>query len=136
MDVRLDTNLSKFYRIDKYKKQYQTHPEIKQNKENLDLALAHYNESKPFLEGYKLSGGKAVAKQIVNYVDLTDILINKQREKVERFLKYDQIKKEAFFDPSKKAQLDALNFLISECQDDFENYSTIGSEKTAITNSI
>lgn len=133
MDVRLESNLSKFYRIDKYKKQYKTHPEIKQNKENLDLALAHYNESKPFLDDYKLSGGKAVAKQIVNHVDLTDILINKQREKVERFLKYDQIKKEAFFDPSKKTQLDAVNLLIANCQYDFENYSKFGPEKTALS---
>ncbi|MGC6414506.1 MAG: inorganic phosphate transporter [Bacteroidia bacterium] len=133
MDVRLESNLAKFYRIEKYKKQFKFHPEINQNKENLDLALEHYNESKSYLADYKLLGGKAVAKQIVSHVDLTDILINKQREKVERFLRYDQIKKEAFFDSSKKSQLEAVNLLIARCQSDFENYYTIGSEKTALS---
>ncbi len=131
MDVRLETNLSKFYRVDKYKKQYKSNPEVAQNKENMQLAISHYNESLPFLKEYKSIGGKKVSEQIVENVDLTDILINKQREKVEKFLKYDQIKKAAFFDETKQSKLDAVNLLISSCQINFENYSMVGPEKTA-----
>ncbi len=131
MDVRLETNLSKFYRVDKYKKQFKSNPEVAQNKENMLLAISHYNESLPFLKEYKSIGGKKVSEQIVENVDLTDILINKQREKVEKFLKYDQIKKAAFFDETKQSKLDAVNLLISSCQINFENYSMVGPEKTA-----
>lgn len=133
MGVKLEQNLSKFYRVESYEKQYKLHPEDQKIKANYELAQSHFDESLPYLDAYKTRGGAAVVADITSHVDLSDIKINKQREIVEKFLGYDGIKKEAFFNPEKQAELERLNELLHACEPAFEQYDIVGSEKTALT---
>lgn len=133
MGVKLEQNLSKFYRVESYEKQYKLHPEDQKIKANYDLAQSHFDESLPYLDAYKTRGGAAVVADITSHVDLSDIKINKQREIVEKFLGYDGAKKEAFFNPEKQAELERLNELLHACEPAFEQYDIVGSEKTALT---
>lgn len=133
MGVKLEQNLSKFYRVESYEKQYNLHPEDQKIKANYELAQSHFDESLPYLDAYKTRGGAAVVADIISHVDLSDIKINKQREIVEKFLGYDGAKKEAFFNPEKQAELERLNELLHACEPAFEQYDIVGSEKTALT---
>ena len=132
MGVKLEQNLAKFYRVESYEKQYKLHPEDQKIKANYLLAKSHFEESLPYLEGYKSRGGSAVVADITRHIDLSDIKINKQREIVEKFLGYDGAKKEAFFNPEKQAELLRLNEVLHACEPAFAQYDAVGAQNTAI----
>lgn len=132
MGVKLEQNLSKFYRVESYEKQYKLHPDDQKIKANYELAQSHFDESLPYLDAYKTRGGVAVVADIVSHVDLSDIKINKQREIVEKFLGFDGAKKDAFFNPEKQAEFERLNELLHACEPAFEQYDVVGCENTAL----
>ncbi len=131
MGVKLEENLSKFYRVDKYKKEWKKHPEDLKVKANYDLAVLHFEQSKPYLADYKTKGSDFVVKNIVSHVDVSDIQINKQREVVEKILRFGALKKEAFFDSTKIPAMLAAKEKIHSCQPEFEMLSQNGDSATA-----
>lgn len=131
MGVKLEENLSKFYRVDKYKKEWTKYPDDLKIKANYDLAVQHFEESKPFLAEYKSKGSEHVVQNIISHVDVSDILINKQREVVEKILHFGALKKAAFFDPTKVADYEAAKEKIHNCQTEFENFTQNGDSATA-----
>jgi len=132
MGVKLEQNLSKFYSVERYEKQYKLHPEDQKIKANYTLAQSRFHESLPYLDGYKSRGGAAVVADIVGHVDISDIKIAKQREIAEKFLGYDAAKKEAFFNSQKQAELLRLNEVLLECEPAFAQYDAVGPQNTAI----
>lgn len=131
MDVKLEQNLSKFYRVEKYQKQALKNPQDLQIQANYQLAKTHYEESLPFLGEYKSKGQNAVVDNILKSVNLNDVLINKQREIVEKFLKYEAVKKEAFFNAKDQSKLALVEQKIASCIPVFEQYEEYGPENTA-----
>jgi PiT family inorganic phosphate transporter len=131
MGVKLEQNLSKFYRVEKYQKQALKNPEDANAQANYLLAKSHYEESLPFLINYKNNGGQFVVDNILKSVNLNDVSINKQREIVEKFLKYEAVKKEAFFNVEAQTKLALVEHKITACIPVFEQYEQLGSEETA-----
>ena len=115
MDVKLEQNLSKFYRVEKYQKQALKNPQDLQIQANFQLAKSHYEESLPFLSEYKSKGQDVVVGNILKSVNLNDVLINKQREIVEKFLKYEAVKKDAFFNVEYQPKLALVEQKIASC---------------------
>lgn len=132
MDQKLEENLSKFYRVDYYKKAVQKNPDDAHLVENYNLAKAHFEKSLPYLDDYKEKGGEFVVSKILSNVDVSDVKINKQREIAERFLRFEQLKKDAYFDENLKVKLADAEDKLEKCQPIFNNLDSAGEEKTAI----
>ncbi len=131
MDQKLEENLSKFYRVDYYKKALKNNPDDAHLKVNYETAKEHFEASLPYLADYKSKGGDYVVSQILENVDVSDVKINKQREVAERFLFYEQLKKDAYFDASKQALLDDAELKLAASLVYFQQLDSLGEVQTA-----
>lgn len=132
MNQKLEENLSKFYRLEYYQSAVQKDPQDQQLKADYYLAKSHFDASLPYLGEYKSKGGDFVVNQIVANVDVSDVQINKQREVAERFLKYEQLKKDAYFNSSAQAALDRADAKLAKAAVWFGRLDSLGQEKTAL----
>jgi PiT family inorganic phosphate transporter len=132
MNQKLEENLSKFYRVDYYKKAAAASPDNVYLKQNYDLAKEHFEASLPYLADYKSKGGDYVVDQIIANVDVSDVKINKQREVVERFLQYEQLKKNAYFKPESQSLLDSANAKLMAAAVYFNTLDSLGEKETAL----
>ena len=132
MNEKLEENLSKFYRVDYYKKAVAASPDNAHLKQNYDLAKEHFEASLPYLADYKSKGGDFVVAQIIANVDVSDVKINKQREVVERFLQYEQLKKNAYFEPESQSLLDSANAKLVAAAVYFNMLDSLGEKETAL----
>ncbi len=137
MNVKLEENLKKFYKLDKLENAIKICESDgkkidKKLLENYNISKSHFDKSLPFLENYKSIGNKKVVEGIVNSVDLKDVEIRKQIEIVQKFIKYETIKKEVFFDETKKEKLAALDAKLKDLQIDFQLHSRFGDSVTAV----
>jgi len=132
MNEKLETNLSKFYRVDYYKKASNKNPDDKHLAYNYSLAKEHFEASLPYLADYKSKGGEYVVAQVLANVDVSDVKVNKQREVAERFLHYEQLKKEAYFNSESQEALDAADAKLEEASVYFKMLDSLGEKETAI----
>ena len=129
--TKLEENLSKFYKVDKYKKELEKSPgDIKITKK-LDQATANFNLSKPFLKNFDTDGPSKTAGDIAAVVDLKYIENSKVKGIVAKKLKIDQIKKAAFYDPALLPLLISAESALEECAPIIENYQAAGIDSTA-----
>ncbi len=131
MNTKLEDNLTKFYKVDKYKKEFAKHPEDEAVKKKYDKAIANYVASKPFLKDYKSEGGEYVAKKIGESVELDYLVEGKLKDLVSKKLKIEKAKKDAFYDKSMQPILDEKLAMLDECKPIFKNYSVVGADSTA-----
>lgn len=131
MNTKLEDNLTKFYKVDKYKKEFSKHPEDEAVKKKYDKAIANYEASKPFLKDYKREGGEYVAKKIGESVELDYLVEGKLKDLVSKKLKIEKAKKDAFYDKSMQPILDEKLAMLDECKPIFKNYSVVGADSTA-----
>ena len=131
MNTKLEDNLTKFYKVDKYKKELAKHPEDEAVKKKYDKAIANYEASKPFLKEYKSEGGENVANKIGETVELDYLVEGKLKDLVSKKLKIDKAKKDAFYDKSMQPILDEKLAMLDECKPIFKNYSVVGADSTA-----
>lgn len=132
MNEKLETNLEKFYRVDYYKKALTKNPDDTYSKENYALAKEHFEASLPYLSDYKSKGGEYVVSQVLANVDISFVTVNKQREIAERFLKYEQLKKDAYFNANAVPLLEQANRKLELASVYFENIDSIGQRETAL----
>lgn len=132
MDVKLEQNLSKFYRLDKYEKQFKKQPDNLEARKNYELAKSHFAESLPFLKEFKSKGSDFVVDRILENVELTDIQINKQREIVEKYVQFESVKKSAYFNETDTVKLKHILSLITACEAVFREYDIMGPHETAL----
>jgi PiT family inorganic phosphate transporter len=131
MNTKLEDNLTKFYKVDKYKKEFAKHPEDEAVKKKYDKAIANYEASKPFLKEYKSEGGEYVANKIGETVELDYLVEGKLKDLVSKKLKIDKAKKDAFYDKSMQPILDEKLAMLDECKPIFKNYTVVGADSTA-----
>ena len=131
-ETKLEENLSKFYKVDKYKKELENSPgDIKITKK-LDQATANFNLSKPFLKNFDTDGPTKTAGDIAAVVDLKYIENIKVKGIVAKKLKIDQSKKAAFYDPALLPLVISAESALEECARIIENYQAVGLDSTAI----
>ncbi len=128
MSQKLDENLMKFYKVDKYKKAVAKDSTDVKSKEKLEKATALYQASKPFLKDYRDQGKDKTAQLIADNVDLSMVEESKMKDVVARFLKFDSLKKAAFYNEKAKPSLEAAEALIAECKPTFKAYHEIGKD--------
>jgi phosphate/sulfate permease len=131
MTTKLEENLTKFYKVDKYEKELVKHPEDEAVKKKYDKAIANYEASKPFLKDYNTQGGEYVAKKIGESVELDYLVEGKLKDLVSKKLKIDKAKKDAFYEKSMQPILDEKLAILDKCKPIFKNYSVVGSDSTA-----
>jgi phosphate/sulfate permease len=132
MNQKLEENLSKFYRVDYYKKAAAASPDNVYLMQNYEFEKEHFDASLPYLADYKSKGGDFVVAQIIANVDVSDVKINKQREVVERFLQYEQLKKNAYFKPESQSLLDSANAKLRAAAVYFNTLDSLGEKETAL----
>lgn len=129
--AKLEDNLSKFYRVDKYKKAMELKPRDNDAIKKYNQSKENFNLSKPFLANFDSDGAKKIAIEISEKVDLMDIEISKVKGIVSKKLKIDQAKKAAFYDVALNPKLIAAQNVLEECSPIINNYHTAGSDSTA-----
>lgn len=130
MDQKLDENLMKFYKVDKYKNAVAKDSTDTKSKEKLEKALTLYHASQPYLKDYRKIGKDKVAENIANAVDLSGVQESKLKDVASKFLKIDILKKNAFYDVNAKPTLEAAEKLLDECKPLFKKYDELGKEET------
>ena len=109
---KMDENLQRFLRVDKYKKEVQKKPEDKTAAEKLNIANANYEKAKPFLANYTALGASKVSEQIAGVVPFDELKLEKLGDIVSKMAKVEKLKKDAFYDNSadkkKKILLDTV----------------------------
>ena len=129
--TKLEDNLSKFYKVDKYKKELEKSPGNAKITKKLDQATANFNLSKPFLKNFDSDGPSKIAGDIAAVVDLKYIENSKVKGIVAKKLKIDQSKKAAFYDPALLPLHIAAESALEECAPIIENYQVAGVDSTA-----
>ena len=128
---KMDENMVKFFKVDKYKKELAKDPTKLDVKEKLEKATLNYKTAQPFLKEYNSLGGEGVARLITEKVSLKDLEVSKLKDAVGKLIKYDYIKQQAFYDASKKPTIDSLTSKLDEIKPLLKQYHEIGEKKLA-----
>lgn len=128
---KLDENVMKFFKVDKYKKELQKDPSKEDVKEKLAKAEENYKTAKPFLKSYNSEGAEVIADKIAAKVSLKDLEVSKLKDVIAKKMKLDFHKKEAFYDEKKKPYVDSLNKTLDELKPKFKQFHELGHEKLA-----
>lgn len=131
MTNKLDENLMKFYKVDKYKKEYLKDTSKTEVKEKYEKAVVRYEASKPFLKDYRKLGKDKVAANIANAVDLSPVQESKLKDIVSRYLYIDKKKKAAFYNANAKPELEAAEELLKKCKPYIKGYNELGQDSSA-----
>ena len=129
--TKLEDNLAKFYKVDKYKKELAKKPEDEKVQKKYEKAVANFNTSKVLLADFDEKGATVVAANISQQVELDYLIEGKLKDLVSKKLKLDLAKKAAFYDDAKKPMVEEIEAVLEECKPIFKNYSVVGPDSTA-----
>lgn len=125
---KMDENMQKFFRVDKYKKEADKNPADKKVADKLAKATSNYDKAKPFLANYSADGADKVAKNIAGAVPFDDLEVSKLKDIVSKTAKVEKLKKEAFYDNSKKPAYDTLVAKIEGLKPLLKSHRKIGAD--------
>ena len=129
---KLDENMVKFFKVDKYKKELAKDPSNKEVEEKLEKAKKNYEVAKEFLPEYNKIGAEGIREKVTAKISLADLETGKLKDVVSKMLKVDYLKKEAFYDVNKKPKLDTANAKIDRIKPLLKQYHDLGNEKLAV----
>jgi phosphate/sulfate permease len=127
---KMEENMQKFFRVDKYKKEVEKKPDNEEAKAKLEKATANYQKALPYLSDYSKIGSKQVAENIAEAVSFKDLEVSKLKDIVSKTAKLDRLKKEVFYDESKKTQLEELTAKIDGLKPLFKQHQELLAQKT------
>lgn len=126
MTKKMDENLMKFLKVDKLKKELAKTPDDEKVKAKYEAASAKYETLKPLLADFKDLEADGVAKEMAAKVDLSEYRDKELTDIVARFAGMDKAKKDVFYDPSKQAEMDAVQANIDACKPLIKQYDSLG----------
>ena len=129
--TKLEENLTKFYKIDKYKKELAKNPDDEEVQKKLEKAKANFELSKPYLAHFDSEGADKVGEEIAGVVDLKYLEESKVKDVVSKKLKIDNLKKKAFYDEGQKPLYEAAKATLDDCKPIIKNYHSVGVDSTA-----
>lgn len=129
---KMEENVQKFFRVDKYKKDLDKHPDSKEAADKFAKAKENYDKALPFLNEYSKTGATNVAEKIAASISFKDLETSKLKDIVNKTAKVDKLKKEAFYDESKKPALDSLTAKIDRLKPLLKEHREIGSDSLAV----
>ncbi|MBK9329610.1 MAG: inorganic phosphate transporter [Sphingobacteriales bacterium] len=104
-EKKIDENVAKFFRVDKYKKDIADPgkaDEKAKNEEKLTIAVENAHKSFEYVKHYERKGAEVVTNEIAENVDLNMVTGSRIDDKVKLFFKVKQLKILAHKDPTKK----------------------------------
>lgn len=104
-EKKIDENVEKFFRVDKYKKDIadpEKADEKAKNEEKLAKAMENAHKSFEYVKHYESKGAEVVTNEIAENVDLNMVTGSRIDDKVKLFFKVKQLKILAQKDPTKK----------------------------------
>ncbi|MFN8238321.1 MAG: inorganic phosphate transporter [Chitinophagales bacterium] len=104
-EKKIDENVEKFFRVDKYKKDIadpEKAEEKAKNEEKLAKATENAHKAFEYVKHYERKGAQVVTNEIAENVDLNMVTGSRIDDKVKLFFKVKQLKILAQKDPSKK----------------------------------
>jgi phosphate/sulfate permease len=94
-EKKLDTNIEKFFRVEKYQKDVadpHKAADIEKNKEKLALAKADAQKAFIYIKHYEKNGAEQVAGEIVENIDLNTLITARIEDNLKLFFKVEQLK--------------------------------------------
>ena len=128
--TKMEENLAKFLRVEKYKKDLAKNPQDSEAKAKLAKAEANYAKAVVYLPEADKIGTKAVAEKIANVVPLDELEGSKLKDGIGKALKLDLLKKEAFYNPALKPKYDSILAEIEAVKPQLKGYRTAGRDST------
>ena len=129
--TKLEENLTKFYKIDKYKKELAKNPDDEEVQKKLEKAKSNFELSKPYLTHFDNEGADKVGEEIAGVVDLKYLEESKVKDVVSQKLKIENLKKKAFYDEGQKPLYEAAKATLDDCKPIIKNYHSVGADSTA-----
>ncbi|PHX91702.1 MAG: phosphate transporter [Flavobacteriales bacterium] len=129
--TKLEENLTKFYKLDKYKKELAKHPDDEAVVKKYEKAVANYELSKPYLKNFDAEGADKIADEITAVVDVKYLEESKIKDVVSKKLKIDKLKKDAFYDERLQPLCDAASVTLDDCKPIIKDYHIVGVDSTA-----
>lgn len=122
---KLNENMNKFFKVDKYTYAVDIkHDSTQVHK--LEKAKEKAAACSPYLSNYEYHGSEMVVNDIVNHVDLKDITISKLGDKLNVYFKIDQIKNKAKLDTTFKQEYKATQAIIDSLKPITKKYFELG----------
>jgi phosphate/sulfate permease len=128
---KMNENVEKFFKVDKYKKELAKDPSKEEVKEKLEKAKKNFADAQPFLKEYNSIGAAGVAKKISEKISLKDLEVSKLKDIVSKMIKYDYYKHEAFYDATQKPYIDTLTAKLEAIKPMLKQYHELGEVKLA-----
>ncbi len=122
---KLNENMNKFFKVDKYTYAVDIKHDSTQI-HKLEKAKKKAEECAPFVAKYEYHGSKVVVEEIANNVDLKDITISKLGDKLNLYFKIDQIKNKAKLDSTFKPEYKATQAIIDSLKPITKKYFELG----------
>lgn len=129
---KMEENLQKFFRVDKYKKEVEKKPDNEEARTKLEEATANYKNALPFLKDYQKLGADKVAQNIAAAISFKYLEVSKLKDVLSKTTKLDRLKKETFYDETKKPQLEALTAKIDGLKPLLKQHRELGADSLAV----
>lgn len=127
---KMEENLAKFFRVDKYKKDLAKKPGDSTIMAKLEIAKQNHKKSVAYLDQYSSVGAEGVANLIVANIALNEIEVSKLKDGVSKTIKLDLLKKEAFYNKALEPRYDSLKGVIEGLKPVLSQYHTAGADTT------
>ena len=130
-EQKVDENLQKFFKVDKYKKELAKSPDDKKIAEKLEKAKSNYSKAKEYTSDFDQVGGVVIAGRIAKEIDLAYLEESKLKDVLSRKLKLDKLKKDAYYDETLKPLYESNLALLDSCKPFFALYREVGADSVA-----
>ncbi|MBU6323909.1 MAG: inorganic phosphate transporter family protein [Bacteroidetes bacterium] len=127
---KMEENLSKFLRVEKYKQAYAKNPSDESLKLKLEKANSDYQASVVYLPQYPFIGAKGVADSIAGKISFADLELGKLKDGISKTIKLDLLKKQAFYDNSLKNKCDSIDNVITSLNAVLSDYHLVHRDTT------
>ncbi len=133
-EQKIDENITKFFRVDKYEKDIKDPKKAddkKKNEEKLEKAKANAALSFPYIKEYETKGGNIVADEIAEKVDLKMVTASRIEDKLKLFFEVERLKIIAEKDTTKKQAYNFAKVAIDSLKPIAKKHHDLGQDKMA-----
>lgn len=131
---KIDENMTKFFKVDKYEKDIKDPKKAEdkaKNEKKLAKAKADAEASFKYIHYYEQKGSKEVAAEIVANVDMNDVTTARIDDKIKLFFEVDRLKILAEKDPSQKEASDYAKKAVDSLKTIAKMHGELGMDNMA-----
>jgi PiT family inorganic phosphate transporter len=133
-EKKIDENMTKFFKVDKYEKDIKDPKkaeDIEKNTKKLAKAKADAEASFKFIHYYEQKGSEQIADDIANNVDLNDVTTARIEDKLKLFFEVDRLKILAEKNPDQKQAADHAKLAVDSLKHIAKKHKELGMDDMA-----